>query len=304
MDDVYMTDLYDADNSVIGVLIEIENNGYSYGTYTFNNVDASNIHSLSNSETGDSPGSARAFDISWEYDSPITTTITIEDFTWDGFYGEDGGPIRIDDNASGVEFSTTAHKVILRNGTISNFVRRGIKIGFDNIEMYNITWNGIETTNPKYEDNSVGIVGIRPTYNDPNGILDNIIFQGCTFNAGKYKWAIIDQMNATIANCNFLNGAGIRIDNLTDSFIGDVTICNTTFSTTSQIIDQDEGTGAVPRNLAGTSFIYDTGNSRPASSIISFENYNYTEQAVTNCLSPSNGTLANNTGLLNARRRN
>lgn len=270
---VDIKDLYSATQTVIGWRLYIDAN--NYGTFNFNGCDVYDVHSLSNGITGDNAGSARAMDVGWYANPPQTTIITYENFIWDGCYGEDGGPIRIDDNAAGVEFSETTHKTVLRNGVIKDFIRRGTKVGCDNSEFYNIEWTYALATDPLYENNPAGIVGVRPTASDPNGALNNIVYDGCTFNNTSYQWAIIDSMDGvTISNCTFNDGAGIRIDNSSDSFMGDWSICNTVFSATSSIIDQNIGTGAGTGQLAGTTLSYDTDNSRTAASVITFNNTN------------------------------
>ena len=286
---VDILDLYDADDSVIAWNVSI-NATQGYGTYNWDGCDITNIHSLSNASTGDAQGSTRCYDVQWTANPPSTTVLTIDNFIWDGVYGEDGGPIRIDDAAAGVEFSGTLHKTVLKNGEVKNFIRRGMKIGCDNVEVYNTSFVYAEASNPKYENNPAGLIGVRPLGNDPNGALNNIVFNGCTFDNTSYAWAIIDKMDGVeISNCTFLNGAGIRIDNLSDSFMGDWTICNTTFSATSVIKDQNIGTGAGTGQLAGTTLTYDTGNSRTAASVITFDNssvdnvYTYSAIAVTDC---------------------
>ncbi len=270
-DNVDIFNLYHSNSSVIAWKLYINSN--NYGSYNFDNCDVYDIESLGDLETGNGKGSARMMDIQWQANPPETTVITYENFEWDGCYGDDGGPIRIDDMASGVEFSLTNHKSIFRNGVIKDFIRRGTKLGCDNVEFYNISWAYALASDPKFESNPAGIIGVRPTPHDPNGKIENIIYDSCTFDNTTYSWAILDKMdNVTISNCTFLNGAGIRIDNLPDSFMGNWTICNTTFSAASQIKDQDQGTGL--GQLAGTKLTYATSNNRTASSIINFDNTN------------------------------
>lgn len=288
--------LYDT-QSVFAWQIFIDDN--NYGQYTFNNCDVRDSWSLSNNVLGDAPGQARAFDIRLQstYNGDGFNVI-IEDFIWDGFYGDDGGPIRIDNYYTG-DISGTTDGVTLIGGTVTNFMRRGMKIAMDNVRVYDTSFEFATSANPLWGQfkEAAGVVGIRPLAADVT--LDNILFNGCTFTANStYPWVIISDMdNLVIANCTFANNAGIRIHNSSGDFMGDWKICNTTFGATSEIKDQLDSAGGTGQ-LPGTTLTYDTNNSQPAASIITFNNplvtndYTYTSVAVGDCPALLSGDTA------------
>lgn len=281
--DVDIKDLYYNNGSVIAWSVSLDSS--SHGSFSWDGCNVYNVESVGAivaDPTG--KGSARAYDFQWT-GSPIKTTVLIENFIWDGTFGSDGGPLRMDDH-TGQNTAAIGHQTILRNGVNKNFCRRGMKIAMDNVTVDNVSFEYISSSHPKWSTfvEAAGLVGVRPVDSTP---IENIIFNSCTFESTTYQWAIIDKMNdVTFSNCTFNNGAGIRIDNMPDSYMGDWTICNTTFSATSQIIDQNISSGTGSGQLSGTTLTYDTGNSRSASSVIIFNNanaasaYTYGETAV------------------------
>lgn len=254
--DVDINNLYNAAGSVIAWNVPI--NSSNYGSFTWNGCDTNTLYSVGagvvDAGTVLGPafegyGSARSYDFQWS-ESPGQTTVLIENFIWDGAYGADGGPIRIDDR-TGQNATAVGHKTILRNGTNINFCRRGIKMSMDNIEIYNVIFEYISPSNPYWGEfiEAAGTIGSRPLDQDPSGRLDNVIINGCTFYPTTYQWALIDRAQDMYwSNNTFIGSAGIRFGNLsTDNGIGDVFICNNTF-----------GTGVIRDQLDATVF-NDTG---------------------------------------------
>ncbi|AGO48827.1 virion structural protein [Cellulophaga phage phi46:3] len=293
-DNVDILDFYSSTVSIIGWAINI--NLTNYGDFTFTNCDVTKMYSEYNSIIGDVLGSARAYDIQVSAMPPNTFTVLIEDFVWNGFYGDDGGPIRVDDNTS-ENMSITNNSVTLKNGSVTAFTRRGIKMAMDNITIDNVFYKSITTSNPFYQyAEPAGLIGARPLDTDPNGLLDNIVIKNCTFDgSGNYPWALIDKANAKWSNNTFVNGAGIRIGNIGNSEIGDVVICGSNFGSGSKIHQQL----TTVSNKAGTNIIIDSNNIAD-SNYLEFTTLNYIEQVVSDCITyePEPSTSTRNQKLI------
>ncbi len=216
--------------SPAGFYINFYNDDDAYGDWVFDGCDVDNIVGASNGKTTDSLGAANGYLIYWRAVLSTSTTLIVKNAAVHDCWGEDAQTIAI--FSSGLDISYSAGSMEFSNLDLYNWERRCVKAFTGNS-----TWTNCRFTDPNpsdsnlYSSNKSGMVVMGAGSGATGG--DNILFESCTFTGRGYDGRVIpiNTDNTSFKNCIFDSGSAIA---LTGS-IGDVTICNNNFSSSSTI---------------------------------------------------------------------
>lgn len=212
----------------------------------FDNCNVYNVDCYNNTILGDSQGATRNFSINWDYAPDPPITITFKNATLYGSWGEDGDVIEHRDNlfgSTGVDIGATNNLLIFENVIVEEWSRRGVKGYGGATHFRGCIFNAPDNTNPRLNNNlgPAGMITIGHVVS-PTGFSQNVIYEGCTFNAAARESRVIPgrATNCAIRNCTFNNGADLMFYQRP----GYYEVCSNTFNAGSTISDYAPLTGA------------------------------------------------------------
>lgn len=228
----------------IGINVRITDSPNSFGSYLFDGCDITNITGTDDGIIGNSVGGAYHVYVQWETEPTTPTTVTVQNATYNGSWGEDGCLIYLFQINSNEDIGNTLNHNYFKNLTLKNWQRRAVK-GFcggqtwENSTFYNTPDNHSNITN-----NSSATAGLLEIGRSKS----NFSFNECTFidvepnQTGRDNRLIFaNATGANVKNCSFEKGVRIAFART----IGNVLFCGNNFGEGSYAYDyletEDQG---------------------------------------------------------------
>jgi hypothetical protein len=263
-------------SSPAGIYARVKNDADSFGAWEFNNVSILNLVGTSNGSisncviASNTDGSVNGVLWYWDIAPTTQTTVTWNNLTVDGMWGDDGGGVFINDNV-GMKNTTSGH--IFNGGIIKNCERRALKGFSSNMTFNNVTFEDVVPANPNIQCGTIsGLVVFGSSQRA------NVDFDGCTFVGHGYDGRIIPIAveDWSIKNSTFTGGAYVTMTNLngtnvingliecndfgTQGYIGSYGTTGTWSNGTIGIGGNTWGGGAADIRLSGSEYYVTTPN--------------------------------------------
>lgn len=204
--------------SPAGFYARVKNDADSFGSWEFNNCKITNLVGTSKGPNSNcvvasnTDGSVNGVLWYWDVAPSTKTTVTWNNLTVDGMWGDDGGGIFINDNV-GMKNTTSGH--VFNNSTIKNCERRALKGFSSNMTFNNVTFEDAMPTDSNIQCGTIsGLVVFGSSQRA------NIHFDSCTFIGHDYDGRVIPIAveNWSIKNSTFIGGAYVAMTNLQGRF--------------------------------------------------------------------------------------
>ncbi|NKI31922.1 hypothetical protein [Croceivirga thetidis] len=247
-DNVDIQNLYSATNAPQAFAIFFDNNFTQNSSMT--NCDCTGLNALNNNVIGDAIGATRCFGFYVSGIPSSQSTFTVSNFDFGEVWSEDGDVIEILDTLfedTGSDIGQTYSPLIIENGTVSNWGRRGVKGTGGGYILRSIVFEPAEASNPNLPSSSrlgpSGIIAMGHTYFPAGadsrgnyGIAWGGLIEKCTFNGSSYDTQVIltrsDEL--TFKNNVLNNGADLQFQQNPRN----IYVCNNQFGAGSIIYEQ------------------------------------------------------------------